>query len=302
MAKKRMMKAKQGTFFPLPDEPEPRREARTHYFDDHEVRTHFIKGQLWFVAADICRALDIGNAPMAVSRLDDDERMTISTIDSHSDRGRGGAQSLNLINQFGVNSLILTSRKPDAKRIKRWITHDVIPAIQRDGFYSLPSSRASRVNKTARRLGMDMETARLRCDQVDINKASHGRLAEDGASRRDFQAWHNAGYRAQFHMDAPDLRKAIGLPPSRSPLDQMDQVVMAPNLHAKTLADRLIREAKAAGRPIPLEAQPAILHEILSKFAADDLRRLGPEYTYGVRDDARRGKVIDAMKRQLVSA
>ena len=69
---------------------------------------------------------------MAVSKLDDDEKMTLSLTDSHSGQ-RGGAQMATIINESGLYALVLSSRKPEAKAFKRWITHEVIPSIRKTG-------------------------------------------------------------------------------------------------------------------------------------------------------------------------
>lgn len=98
------------------------------------VRTRIKDGEPWFAAADVCRALEIGNPRQTVQRLEEDEKMTVTTNDGHSGR-RGGAQRMNYINEPGLYSLILTSRKPEAKAFKRWITHEVIPSIRRHGAY-----------------------------------------------------------------------------------------------------------------------------------------------------------------------
>ena len=79
----------------------------------------------WVVAADVCRALGLVNSSMAVSKLDDDEKMTLSLTDSHSGQ-RGGAQMATIINEPGLYALVLSSRKPETKAFKRWITHEVI--------------------------------------------------------------------------------------------------------------------------------------------------------------------------------
>ena len=96
-----------------------------------EVRTVTIDDEPWFVAADVCRALEIGNSRMATERLDDDEK-GVSLIDTP-----GGQQELTIINEPGLYSLVLGSRKPEAKAFKRWITHEVIPALRKTGTYSL---------------------------------------------------------------------------------------------------------------------------------------------------------------------
>ena len=103
-----------------------------------EVRITLINGEPWFFATDVCKALDIGNAPMTTSRLDEDERMTINSSDSHSGQ-RGGAQTFTVINEPGLYTLVLKSRKPEAKAFKRWITHEVIPLIRKTGGYMTDS-------------------------------------------------------------------------------------------------------------------------------------------------------------------
>ena len=101
-----------------------------------QIRTMEKNGQPWFVAVDVCRALELGNNRKAVSRLDDDEKMTVTSSDSHSGQ-RGGAQMMTLVNELGLYTLVLGSRKPEAKAFKRWITHEVIPSIRKTGAYQM---------------------------------------------------------------------------------------------------------------------------------------------------------------------
>ena len=98
-----------------------------------KVRTLNLNGEPWFVAADVCKALELGNPSMTVESLDDDEK-GISTIDT-----LGGKQRMAIINEPGLYSLVITSRKPEAKAFKRWITHEVIPAIRKYGGYMTKS-------------------------------------------------------------------------------------------------------------------------------------------------------------------
>lgn len=97
------------------------------------IRTLTIDGEPWFVAADVCKALELGNPSMTVERLDADEK-GISSIDT-----LGGKQRMAIINEPGLYSVILRSRKPEAKAFKRWITHEVIPAIRKHGGYMTKS-------------------------------------------------------------------------------------------------------------------------------------------------------------------
>ena len=100
-----------------------------------QVRTVVIDDEPWFVAADVCRALVIGNSRQAVTRLDDDEKNTVTLND-----GIPGNPEKTVVNEPGLYSLVLGSRKPEAKKFKRWITHDVIPAIRKTGGYHVPQS------------------------------------------------------------------------------------------------------------------------------------------------------------------
>lgn len=97
-----------------------------------EVRTFRQGEEILFVAVDVCRALEIRNARDAVSRLDEDEK-GVAIADT-----LGGQQTLNAINECGLYHLVLISRKPEAKAFKRWITHEVIPAIRKHGGYLTP--------------------------------------------------------------------------------------------------------------------------------------------------------------------
>ena len=93
------------------------------------VRAVTLEGEPWFVAADVCRALGLGNSRQTLSYLDDDEKGVI-TSDT-----LGGKQEMSTINEPGLYSLILRSRKPEAKAFKRWIIHEVIPEIRKTGGY-----------------------------------------------------------------------------------------------------------------------------------------------------------------------
>lgn len=87
-------------------------------------------GDPWFVAADVCAALGLDDTSKACSRLDVDERGT-NTV-----RTPSGDQNMLVINESGMYSLTLTSRKDEAKRFKKWVTSEVLPSIRKTGSYS----------------------------------------------------------------------------------------------------------------------------------------------------------------------
>ena len=94
-----------------------------------QIRTTVKDGAPLFVAADVCRALEISKYRDAVSRLDEDERGSFE-VDTP-----GGTQKMTAVTESGLYSLVLGSRKPEAKAFKRWITHDVLPTIRQTGGY-----------------------------------------------------------------------------------------------------------------------------------------------------------------------
>lgn len=84
----------------------------------------------WFVAKDVCDILGYQNASKAISdHVDNEDKLNNETLSSLGQRGGW------LINESGLYSLILTSKLPQAKAFKRWVTHEVLPSIRRDGGY-----------------------------------------------------------------------------------------------------------------------------------------------------------------------
>jgi len=113
-------------------------------FETNAVRVVIVDGDPVFVAADVCRALEIGKYRDAIARLDDDEGCPV-VVDT-----LGGRQAMAGITESGLYALIMMSRKPAAKRFRKWVTSEVLPAIRRDGFYfSAPADVAALAAKRA---------------------------------------------------------------------------------------------------------------------------------------------------------
>ena len=83
-------------------------------------------GAPWFVVADVCKALDVGNPSQAIARLEDDEKM--NTLISNEGNRRGNP-NMTVVNEPGLYTLILSSRKPEAKVFKRWVTSEMLPYV-----------------------------------------------------------------------------------------------------------------------------------------------------------------------------
>ncbi|GHN50840.1 phage antirepressor [Lactobacillus delbrueckii] len=96
-------------------------------FESKEVRTVTIDNEPWFVANDVTKILGLSNTTVALQKLDSDERAKFNL-------GRQG--ETNVVNEYGLYGLILTSRKPEAKSFKRWIKHEVLPSIRKHGMFA----------------------------------------------------------------------------------------------------------------------------------------------------------------------
>lgn len=105
----------------------------TFSFVAQSVRIVMRGDEPWFVAADVCEALTIANHRDAVAKLDEDEKDGVGITDAI-----GREQETTIINESGLYSLILTSRKPEAKKFKKWVTSEVLPAIRKTGRYEAP--------------------------------------------------------------------------------------------------------------------------------------------------------------------
>lgn len=102
-------------------------------------------GELWFVAADVCRILDLSNVTKAVRILDEDERKSYDTFRDRNFQGANindlgvgtGNNVVTVISEPGLYKLIARSRKPEAARFDRWVRHEVLPSIRRTGSYGM---------------------------------------------------------------------------------------------------------------------------------------------------------------------
>lgn len=104
------------------------------------VRVVMRDGDPWFVAADVLAALSLDRK--ALERLDADEK-GVSSIHT-----LGGDQDMTIINESGLYSLILGSRKPEAKKFKKWVTSEVLPSIRKTGSYQIPNPEIPQAMET----------------------------------------------------------------------------------------------------------------------------------------------------------
>lgn len=167
-----------------------------------KVRVVMMDGEPWFVAKDVCECLDLGNPSQAVARLEDDERCLIS---NEALRVNGDTV---VVSEPGLYSLVLGSRKPEAKAFKRWVTHDVIPSIRKTGGYGIRTVD-DMINDpdTAIRLLTQLKIMRLQNKQLEMERDEAIRTKAMIGSRREATAMNTA---SQKSKECEKLREQIG--------------------------------------------------------------------------------------------
>jgi prophage antirepressor-like protein len=143
------------------------------------VRSVMIDTEPWWVARDVADVLELGNMHSSLALLDEDEKGV------HSVETLGGIQNIAIVSEPGLYSLILRSRKPQAKAFKRWITHEVLPSLRQTGSYS--------IEPAAPALPQDYEEALVALlGQVRETKALTAKVAELEPAAQSWQTLASA--------------------------------------------------------------------------------------------------------------
>jgi len=153
-------------------------------------------GEPLFVASDIAKALGYRDAANMARRLDDDEKGT------HSVSTPGGAQQMTVITEAGMYSAILGSKVEGARRFKRWVTHDVLPAIRRDGGYMVARDGETPQETMARALLIAQETISRKDSTIAAQRDTIRELSPKAA-------FFDAVGDSDGKMSVADLSKAL---------------------------------------------------------------------------------------------
>ena len=163
---------------------------RIFHYHDRRLRTLQQEGQHWFVVIDVCEALEISNTRDAISRLVSDDVGLIELVDS-----RGRRQKMRIINEAGLYTLVLSSRKPEAKAFGHWITHEVLPALRRSGVYRM-------AGEVSRRQLLDLALeAEAECEG----------LRQENAAMRPKAEFYDAVVDSENSFSLGETAKMIGL-------------------------------------------------------------------------------------------
>lgn len=153
-------------------------------FEGAQVRTVLVDGDPWWVANDVCAVIGIVNVGNALARLDEDEKGSIRLTD-----GTPGNPNRAIVNEPGLYSLLLRSDKPQARAFKRWITHEVIPAIRRTGRYEVSAlgDELAEIEAANARSARAVAIARAERDRADKAEAFKTAIeAGDGLTLRSY--------------------------------------------------------------------------------------------------------------------
>lgn len=106
----------------------------TKFFDGRQLRMIQMDDEPQFLLKDVCEILELGQVAAVKRRLGED------VISNHPLRTSGGVQQVTFVNEDGLYDVILDSRKPEAKKFRKWITGEVIPSIRKHGTYMTPDT------------------------------------------------------------------------------------------------------------------------------------------------------------------
>ena len=129
-------------------------------------------GEPWFVAKDVCEALGLSNTTEALRNLDADEVGNIS----NSEVAQNGGRARRIVSEPGFYKLVMRSRKPEAKAFQRWVTHEVLPAIRRDGGYMAAKPDETPEETMARALRIADETMRRQKERIESLSSANAEM------------------------------------------------------------------------------------------------------------------------------
>jgi prophage antirepressor-like protein len=173
--------------------------------DGRGVRVLDRDGNPWWVANDVCDILGLENTTEALRNLDDDERGSLRVTEGTSPFG--GNPNVNIINESGLYNLIFRSNKPEAKRFRKWVTSEVLPAIRKQGFYVLQEQAAKieELNKEVKRL--ELQTGKV-SPKIAASREAEAYIAKNFCSGKKNEyiavSWEYKSYCKECELAVPE--------------------------------------------------------------------------------------------------
>ena len=209
------------------------KDVLQHVYKNGSVRSFVSGGEKWFYSNELCAALGQSNPRQAMKRLDPNEK-GVSIVDT-----LGGRQEVNVVNESGLYALIFTSRKPEARAFRKWVTSEVLPALRKTGSYTIGSGSHDQIrvdyNELARYVVMVLpgQPPHIRKTSVDLI------LDEWSALDTEILASQIRTIDALWHKT--QLVRSIGSDPAGSPLyDRLGTTIA----ECRRIADQYLRHSK----------------------------------------------------------
>jgi prophage antirepressor-like protein len=153
-------------------------------YEENEIRTVKIDGEPWWVLKDVCNALGIENASDVAAKQFDDDELEKTYVGVQTGTKADGSPAIqekevHIISESGLYTLIIRSNKPEAKPFRRWVTHEVIPAIRKTGKYDM--NRSTAIESSLSRIEANINFARpIRAEVISLIKDG---MSQDAAMK-----------------------------------------------------------------------------------------------------------------------
>ena len=206
------------------------------------LRTVTTDGEMWFVAADVCAILEHTNPTKAVERLEDDETGLTTVQAPH-----GGDIQMNVVSESGLYALVFTSRKPEARAFRRWVTGEVLPSIRRTGSYHVDPTEQEQARQGARHVELPGDG--LYVVTASPGRPTHIRQVDYDAMLRELDSLDTrimacALVTIAAYWQRVQQMNAIAFDPKRThPLDRLERAI----IEGVDLAHRHFKATEAAG-------------------------------------------------------
>jgi prophage antirepressor-like protein len=211
-------------------------ELQLFNFEEKEIKTIQINNEIYFVGKDICNILELADVSKAISRLDEDEKLIRTLFLSGQNR------EVLFISESGLYSLVLTSRKPEAKRFKKWVTSEVIPSIRKTGSYNSNDTKIDRLIELMMQTNSNL-TALVNNlaikHEPKIETPKYFQPSFSNNSNEDIHLYHRITiYGKKFRPDLDqsqirDRAKEIGMMASRLSKERNIQIIKEDNLDGR---------------------------------------------------------------------
>lgn len=165
------------------------------------VRTYMIKGEPWFIGKDIATILNYTNTAKAIrDHVDNDDKLTERIVLSGQNR------DVIFINESGFYSLILSSKMPNAKKFKRWVTSEVLPSLRKTGTYTVMATQPNTTSSIIVQPTSDIE----------LPKATNTWYLKNRKRLRELCDLMNIERRTLYHLILTEIGNTIDIEQSKS--------------------------------------------------------------------------------------